>query len=333
MATGKPLGVFVLAVAILLCAFSVGAATDQLPRIGVLWPGDVQLWNNAFLEGLRQNGYIDGTTAIIDVRGTGSNFESGFKHAEQIVLLRPDVIFAAPGALAKFAIRAVNNSRKSIPIVVLTWDPVAEGVVDSAAHPGRNVTGVAGVWHSPEFVTKHLQLVKDLIPQLTRVAYILDTVWYRKEQLVKTRDVVEKGGKTMGVLVTSMEVQKADQLEHVFAQAVRNKASAVIVSASPMFAANRGLIIGLAAKYRLPAVYGDELFAYDGGLMSYGTGIVDMHKRAADKVAKILHGAKPADIPVDYPTRLRLTINLRTAKALGLTISESVLLQADEVIK
>ena len=137
MTIGKALRVFALSIALSMCTSSVATEGDRIPRVGVLWPGDVDLWTKAFLEGLRQNGYTHGTTAIIDIRDTGSNFESGGKLAEQLIAQHPDVIYASPGVLAKYVQEALSRTGRDVPLVVFTWDPVGEGIVESAPHPAR----------------------------------------------------------------------------------------------------------------------------------------------------------------------------------------------------
>lgn len=303
-----------------------------LPRIGVLWPGDLARWTDAFVDGLRENGYVDGVTVSIGIRNTYSDFGSGPALAKELIALGPQVIFASPGALAKDVLRELDAARKDIPVVTLTWDPIEEEVVTSVARPGRNVTGI-GTAPDPEFITKHLQLIKELVPRATRVVYFVDPSWYLTKFFERSKVVLEKAGHQVGITIVTIEVPTPDRLEQAFAEAARRQAQAVIVPPSPTFAGHRDRVIHLAAKNRLPAIYGDELFAYEGGLISYWTSISEMERRAGAIVARILRGAKAVDIPVEYPTRFRLVVNLRTATALGIDVPRSVLVQADEVIK
>lgn len=307
-------------------------AQQAKPHIGVLWPGDVQRWTDAFIEGLRENGYVDGTTASIDVRNTYSNFDSGPALAKELISLEPRVIFASPGTLAKHVLRELELAHKSIPVVVLTWDPIEEDVVAAAAHPGRNVTGI-GTAPDPEFITKHLQLIKELVPQASRVGYFIDPSWYRSKFFERSSAVLDKAARQLGIKIITIEVQTPKRLEAAFSEAIRKQSQAVIVPPSPTFAGHRDRVIQLAAKNHLPAIYGDELFAYEGGLISYWTSISEMERHAGGIVARIARGATAADIPVEYPTRYRLVVNLKTASALGIEVPKSVLLQADEVIK
>jgi len=306
--------------------------SPKLPRIGVLWPGDVAPYNAAFLEGLRAQGYVDGVTAIIDIRSTGPDIASGGRLAAELVALNPAVIFAVPATLARYTATAAERAGEKIPIVVLAYDPVAEGMVKSAARPTENITGVGGA-HDPELITKLLQVVKDMVPTATRVVYLEDPTWGPTKAFPeKARTALEAAGRQLNLSVTSAQLRTVEDIDRAFANAARQRADALISTASPFVLTHRTRIIELAAKYRLPAIYGDELFAKDGGLMSYWTSIADMHVRAANMTAKILRGAKPSEIPVEYPARFRLVVNLRTAKALGLTIPNTVLIQADEVL-
>jgi putative ABC transport system substrate-binding protein len=315
-----------------LTSHAFAQASPKLPRIGVLWPGDVAPYDAAFLEGLRDQGYVHGVTATIDIRSTGPDIESGARLAEELVALNPAVIFAVPATLARYTATAAQRAGTPIPIVVLAYDPVAEGVVDRAARPGGNITGVGGA-HDPELITKLLQVVRDMVPTASRVVYLEDPTWGPTKAFPeKARTALERAGRQLKVSVTSVQLRAVDDIERAFANAARQRADAVLSTASPFVLTHRARIIELAAKYKLPTIYGDELFAKDGGLMSYWTSIADMHVRAANMTARILRGAKPSEIPVEYPARFRLVVNLRTAKALGLTIPNTVLIQADEVL-
>jgi putative ABC transport system substrate-binding protein len=252
--------------------------------------------------------------------------------AEELIALDPDVIYAVPAALVRDVVDAEKRAGKQIPIVVLGVDPVAEGLVASAAHPGGNITGVAAVPADEDFMTKHLQLFKEMVPRRRRIACLIDTTWEKKGSL-QAKAALERAGRKIGVLVDSIDVEGPDDLERALSEVVRKRVDAMIISPSPTSLATRSRIISFSSKHRLPAAYWEEVFAYEGGLMSYGGSITDRYRLAAGVIAKILHGAKPADIPVDYSIRFRLVVNLRTAKALGIRIPESVLIQADEVIK
>jgi putative ABC transport system substrate-binding protein len=330
---GKAFCVVVVAMGMLIgTSLCAAEQAERLPRIGVLWLGLVDPWVKAFHEGLRENGYIDGATAVIDIRAAGKNPELGPQLAAELVALNPDVIYAVPATLVKDVVDAEKIAGKQIPIVLLSVDPVAEGLVASAAHPGGNITGVAVSPVPEDFMTKHLQLLKEIVPQLRRIACLIDTTWETKGSL-QTKAALEKAGPKLGVRVDSIDVEGPHDLERALSEVMRRGADAMIVPPSPMSLATRSRIISFASKHRLPTAYWDEVFAYEGGLMSYGGSVAERYRLAAGVVAKILRGAKPADIPVDYSIRFRFVVNLLTAKAAGIRIPQSVLLQADEVIK
>ena len=316
------------------CLVSLDVIAEQtLPRIGVLWPGGVSRYISAFNDGLRERGYVNGATVTVDIRATNGDFSRAPALAQELVALKPDVIFAVPGPLAKEVVRAVDRSGKQIPIVVYADDPVEEGLVTRAARPSRNVTGIGDV-QEPQFVTKLLQVLKEAVPTVSRVLYFEDPTWGPGgSRARKSRAAMESGGRQLGITVITSEIRSPDDIARAFSEAVRHGVDGIVVAASVVVIDHRARIIERAAKLRLPAVYGDELFAYDGGLISYWTSITEMHKAAAGLVAKILRGAKPGDLPVEYPTTFRLVVNLRTARALNLSVPQSVLLQADEVIK
>ena len=311
-------------------AFSAEQAT-RLPRIGVLWPGLVDQWNKAFYEGLRENGYVDGATAVVDVRAAGGNFELGPRFAEELVALEPDVILAIPSALAKDVADAENRLAKKIPIVAVTWDPVGEGLVSSAGHPGGNITGVA-IYPPGDFMTKHLQLLKEMLPRLRRIACLIDNTYY-KEVSAQVKEALDRAAPKIGVRVSMINTQGPNGVERALSEVVRKRVDAMIIAPTAVSLASRGLIISFASKHHLPTAYWEEVFAQEGGLVSYGGSVADRYRLAAGHIAKILHGAKPGDIPVDYSIRFHLVVNLQTAKALQLRIPQSVLIQADEVIK
>ena len=316
----------------LICApTGVAEQAARLPRIGVLWPGAVDQWVKAFQDGLRENGYVDGASVAINVRATGGNVASGPRLAEELVQLDPDVIYAVPGMLARDVADATKRAGKQTPIVFITQDPVAERLVASVAHPGGNMTGIGGVASPGELLTKHLQLLKESLPRLRRVGCLIDMSW--QEISLQTKAALEKSGPGIGVRVSSIEVQGPDDLDRALSEAIRKRVDAMIIPLTPTSLAARSRIIGFASKHRLPMAYAEEVFTYEGGLMSYGFSVSDRYHQAAGVVAKILRGTKPGDIPVDYSMRFKLVINLKAAKALGLRIPQSVLIQADEVIR
>jgi putative ABC transport system substrate-binding protein len=311
--------------------FAAAEQAPRHPRIGVLWPSLVDQWDKAFLAGLADNGYNAGTNAIVDIRATGGEVSSAPSLAEELIALEPDVIFAVTGVLAKAVLAGENKLRKQIPIVVITQDPVAEGVVDNVTRPGGNVTGLAVVSAPGELMTKHLQLLHEMLPGMKEVGCLIDTSWL--EFSVLTKKALERAGPQIGVRIRSVDVGVPDDIDRALTEVLKRRVDAVIVPLTPMFLATRTRIINFAAKHRLPAAYGEEVFVYDGGLVSYGNSVSDRYRRTASVVAKILKGAKPTEIPVDYNATFRLVVNQRAAKAIGLRIPQSVLIQANEVLK
>ena len=244
-----------------LCA---AEQAGRLPRIGVLWLGLVDPWVKAFHEGLRENGYVDGATAVIDIRTAGKNPELGPRLAGELIALDPDVIYAVPGVLAKDVVEAEKRAGKQIPIVTLTPDPVAEGLVASAAHPGGNITGVAATPNPEDLMTKHLQLLKEMVPRMRRVACLINTTGEKTASL-KARAALDRAGQKMGIRVDSVDVEGTDDLERALSEVARKRVDAMIVSISPVSLATRSRIIGFASKHRLPTAYWEEVFVYDGG--------------------------------------------------------------------
>ena len=324
-----------IAVWLLLPPGLAGGASEQsrpMPRIGVLSPGDVEYYERAFVEELAVHGYKQGETAIIERRGTGGNLDSGPKLAEELVALDLDVIYVAPGILARHLLTAEARVGKRTPVVVMTWDPVTEGLVGSAAHPGGHITGVAGV-HSPgDLMAKQFQLARDLVPGARRIACLLDGSWH-KEFNAQTRSALTKAGKLTGVRVSFIELHGPGDVTRALSSVRRSSPDVMLVPSAVVFTTVQPRLLEFAANRRLPVVYGDEIFPYAGGLMSYGASVAEMMRRGARLVVKVLEGSDPAVIPIDYNTRFHLVINARTAKSLGLSIPAVLLDQADEVLK
>jgi len=234
------------------------------PRIGVLWAGLVDPWIKAFHEGLRENGYIDGSTAQLHIRTTGENFELGPSFAEELVALDPDVILAIPAALANDVADAEQKAGKLIPIVVVTHDPVSEGLVAGPARPGGNITGVALLPAPGDLMTKHLQLLKEIVPRAKRVASLVDTTWYKAVSL-QTKAALEKAGQRIGVRIDSIDIHGRDGLERALSEVARRRVDAMIIPPSAVSLATRSRIISFASTHRLPTAYWEEVFAYEGG--------------------------------------------------------------------
>ncbi len=298
----------------------------KVPRIGFLFPATVSPAIEGFRQGLRDLGYVEGQNIALELRWAEGKLERFPDLAVELVRLKVDVIVVSstPGAVA--AKRAITT----IPIVfVLVADPVASGLVASLARPGGNLTGLS--WFvGPETVGKFLQLLKESVPKVSRVAVLSEPAHPMHATYVRETEVAARA---LGVKLQILEVREPNELERAFATMARDRADALAVLPTLLTAVHAKRIIDLAGKHRLPAIYAFRSHVEDGGLMSYGTGVLDQYRRAATYVDKILKGAKPADLPVEQPMKFELVINLKTAKALGLTIPQSVLIRADRVIQ
>ncbi len=282
----------------------------------------------AFLQGLRDLGYVEGRNVVIEIRDAEGKPERLPALAAELVALKVDVIVApnTPQALA------AKQTTRTLPIVFsFVGDPVASGLVTSLARPGGNVTGLSSL--SPELVGKRLELLTQAVPGVSRVAVL----WQPGFQVERTEKDQLKGAdvaaRALGVRLQFVEARGPADIDRAFSDMTRARAGALNVWGSSMFTTERRRLVDLAARNRLPAVYGRREYVDAGGLMSYGSNIADLFRRAATYVDKILKGAKPADLPVEQPTKFELVINLKTAKALGLTIPPSLLARADEVIQ
>ena len=245
--------------------------------------------------------------------------------ADELVRLKVDVLVTSTTTAAL----AAKNATRTIPIVFLSVaDPVAAGLVDSLARPGGNITGFTNI--SAVLAGKRLELLKETVPKLSRVAVLWDPEAPGSKQQWKESQLA---GRELGLQLHSMEVSSADKYEGAFKEATKARSAALAVTQNPLSVSNRKQIADLAAKNRLPAIYPQGDFVDSGGLMSYGADRTEPYRRAALMVDKILKGAKPADLPVEQPTKFELVINLKTAKALGLTIPPIVLMRAEKVIK
>ncbi len=298
----------------------------KVPRIGYIRAeappaADIE----AFRQGLREHGYVEGKNIVVEYRWADGNEQRLRAIVAELIRVKVELIVTSAPA----ATRAAKEAATTIPIVmVLVADPVAFGFVASLARPGGNVTGFAFLF--PELSGKRLQLLKDAIPGLSRVAVLWNaTNSYKAFDLKEVQAVA----KALNVAVQTLPVRGPDDFARAFEAAVASGAGGLITLDDPFTIAHRTRIVEFALKHRLPAVYGVRPFADAGGLMCYGPDRVDQNRRAATYVDKILKGAKPADLPVEQPTKFEFVINLKTAKALGLTIPQSLLGRADEVIQ
>jgi putative ABC transport system substrate-binding protein len=314
---------FIVTGAGLLAAPLAGGAQQpaKVPRIGILSAGAASTREAAYRQGLRDLGYSEGQNVLIEARYAGGRFEKLPELAGELARLDADVIVASPTE----AIRAAQRATKSIPIVMaFSGDPVGSGIIASLAQPGGTVTGLTSV--APELTAKRLEFLKVIAPELLRVSFLVNQA--TPKRFVSETEVA---GRALGVQVTPVMVQDTNELDRVFSAIARPPVGGLVVDL--VLHEYRRRIADLAIRHRLPAISGPKEFAEAGGLMAYGPDYPDLFRRAATYVDKILKGAKPADLPVEQPTKFELIINLKTAKALGLTIPPSLLLRADQVIE
>jgi len=303
---------------------SMSAPTEETPpqKCPITGGPNWQAW----VEGLRERGYLQGQNLLIECRWTGGQLERSSSLAAELVSLKVDLILAAGNPRA----RAAKQATSAIPIVmVYALDPVKEGLVASLARPGGNVTGVtmdAGL----EIVGKHLELLKEAVPTLSRVAVLSNPVIPLNAAMLRE---TQAAAQALGVTLQVYDVRDPAEFTGAFAAMTKARAEALLVLTNSFIYVHVRRIADLAAKSRLPAVYPFREAVEAGGLMAYATNAPDMFRHAATYVDKILKGAKPGDLPVEQPTKLDLLINLKTAKALGLTIPPSLLMRADEVIE
>ena len=304
--------------------------TGKVYRVGVLTnvppstPAVSRNWE-AFRQVLRDRGWVEGQNIVIEYRAAEGRVERFPSLAAELVSLKPDLLVALPNAGARAAKRTTNT----IPIVmVYVFDPVRDGLVASLGRPGGNVTGLTAVV-SLGLVGKRLELLKEVVPTTSRVAVLSDAY---PIDAADWNDM-QAAARVLALRLLSLGVGSPNEFEAAFASMTRERASALLVLPFPLSYAHPGRIADLAATNRLPAVYPFRESVEAGGLMAYAANAPDMFRRAAYFVDKILKGAKPADLPVEQPTKFELVINLKTAKALGLTIPPSLLQRADQVIE
>jgi ABC-type uncharacterized transport system substrate-binding protein len=300
----------------------------KMARIGILSqgsPSSVSPFHDRLRAGLRELGYVEGQNIVIDYRWAEGQYDRLPELAAELLRLKVDLIVADGTAGAHAAQRATST----IPIVMTAHgDPVGTGLVVSLARPGGNITGLS--YFAPNVVGKQLELLKEVVPRLARVA-VLRNPDNPMHALVVTE--AEVAARVLRVQVQIVEFPRPDDFDHAFAVMMGGHANALLVLPDWSVALHRTRIVDLAAKRRLPTMFGTRENAKAGGLMAYGPNVGDMFHRAATYVDKILKGAKPADLPIEQPTKFELVINLKTAEALGLTIPRSVLVRADEVIR
>jgi putative ABC transport system substrate-binding protein len=303
--------------------------TEKVRRIGFIGPNSAEIGGHllaAFRQELRERGWVEGQNVVIESRFAEGNVDRLPVLVAELIRLKVDVILTG----ASIATWAAKNATTSIPIVMgASADALGEGLVTSLAHPGGNITGMTFLV-GPEIAGKQLQLLKEMAPAASRVAVLANPTNRSHAAFARGLKVTAR---SLGAQLQVLEASRPDQLDSSFAAMTKERAAALLVLTDSMFVGQRQRIADLAARSRLPALYSQKEFVAAGGLVSYGPSLTDMFRRAAIHVDKILRGAKPGDIPVEQPTNFELVINLKTAKALGLTIPQPLLLRADEVIR
>ena len=304
--------------------------SEGVRRIGVLMGNaandpEGQARISAFLQGLQELGWGVGDNVRIDIRWTSGNDADIRKFAVELVALAPDVILSSGTP----PVTALQQATRTVPIVfTVVADPVGSGVVDSLARPGGNATGFISQEYG--LSAKQLELLKQVAPLTTRVGVVRDPT---TSAGVGQFAAIQSAAPSLGMEVVPINVRDAAEIERGITAFVRSGSTGLIVTGSPLTALHRNLIIALAAQHKLPAVYATRFFVNDGGLISYGTNLIDQHRKAAGYVDRILKGEKPADLPVQTPIKYELVVNLKTAKAMGFTFPPAVLARADEVIE
>jgi putative tryptophan/tyrosine transport system substrate-binding protein len=319
-------------IAVVLLAFRVAVEAQQpkkVPRIGYLSvssPSAMSTRTEAFRQGLRELGYVEGKNIVIEYRYAEGKFDRLPALAAELVRLKVDIIVTAGPP----ATRSAKEATVTIPIVFAQdGDPVASGFVASLARPGGNITGLSTL--APELSGKRLELLKEIVPRLSRVAVLGNSTNPANAQVLKE---TELAAGVFGVKLQYLDVLDPKDIETAFRAASKGRADAVLMTVSGgVVLSQRTQVVELAAKSRLPAMYIIREYVETGGLMSYGVSLIDLDRRAATYVDKILKGAKPADLPVEQPTKFEFIINLTAAKQIGLTIPPNVLVRADRVIK
>jgi putative ABC transport system substrate-binding protein len=304
------------------------AQQKAMPVIGYLGagsPGPSAPFVAAFRQGLGGSGYVEGQNVAIEYRYAEGRDDRLPTLAADLVGRKVDVIVATGGP----APRAAKAASQTIPIVfIIGGDPVAIGLVTSFARPGGNVTGVS--WLGGELTSKRLELASELVPQARAVALMVNPNGANTERVVRDMQVAARA---KGVQLPILNAGSESEIDAAFASLVQGRADALVVTAEPFINSRRQQIVALAARHAVPAIYGIREYATAGGLISYGASLTAAYREAGIYTGRILKGAKPADLPVEQPTTLELVVNLKTAKALGLTIPPSILGRADEVIE
>ena len=304
---------------------SYAQAQSKSPRVGILFMGGRdQPHLDSFKQGLREHGYSEGTNIILEYRYAEGRNDRLVELAKEFVRDKVDVIVTTSSISAQ----AARKATRTLPIVMTSGNPVEQGLAESLSHPGGNVTGLTVL--ASELSGKRLELLKETFPKTTRVA----TLWSSRENesIVGFKET-QDAAKAFSVKLHSLEVHGAEDIEKAFADLPKARVDALLVMLSPLVTLHSKHIVELALQQRLPSMYPTRQFAEEGGVMAYGPLVGDLYRRAATYVDKILKGTKPADLPVEQPTKFDLAINLKTAKQIGLVIPPNVLARADKVIR
>jgi len=306
---------------------SVVRAQRPMPVIGFVNSNSPDLFTGGFREGLSDAGWIDGQNVGIEYRWAEGDYDRLPALAADLVARKVDVIATGGGTPAA---RAAKNATQNIPVVFVgVAFPVEAGLVDSLARPGGNLTGFS--IFGGELTPKRLEVLHELVPDVKTIAMLIDSTLRRNAAYFT--DAAEAAATQIGIRLLPLEARTHEDFEPAFASLDKLRAGALVVDASPLFISQRDQLIALASRYAVPTSYFEPEFAEAGGLMSYGPRTAGLWRQAGVYVGKILGGAKPADLPVQQPTEFELVINLKTAKALGLTVPQSLLARADEVIE
>jgi putative ABC transport system substrate-binding protein len=298
----------------------------KVARLGYLTPIDQPAREDVFRQELRRLGYVEGKNIAIEYRSANGRFELLPHLAAELASLKVDVIVAVVTQAAV----AAKQSTATIPIVMIAVsDPVQSGLVASLGRPGANITGTSAL--TAQLVGKQLELLREMLPKASRVAALWNPAnsVFQKQQA----DEAKASATGLGIRLSFFEVRTGDELDRTFAEIAKQKMNALIVLGDPVLYSHASRIGKLAANYRIPAVAGAREYINVGGLMAYGPTFTDNYRRAATYVDKILKGTKPADLPVEQPTTFELVINARTAKSMGITIPNSLVMRADEIVK
>jgi putative ABC transport system substrate-binding protein len=316
---------FALGFLLALCFPAEAQQAGKIPRIGILFIGTRnQPHLESFRQGLRERGYVEGKNIVLEYRYAEGKFDRVPALVDELVRMKVDIIVTTSSISA----RAARKATKTVPIVMTTGSPVEQGLAESLAKPGGNVTGLTVM--AVELTGKRLEILQETFPKMTHVA----ALWAPGQtEAVRGFKETQEAARGFSLRLQSVELQNAEELEKVFAEISKGRADALVVVLDPLVTLHSKRIVDLALKHHLPGMYPTRQFAEEGGLMAYGPLIADLYRRAAMYVDKILRGAKPGDIPIEQPTKFEFIVNLKTAKQIGLTIPPNVLARADKVIK